>query len=234
MTEKIILNIDGLPFADITNADQVATILSRETGAGYMVTRYSDGYGLLCQPVSSSSPVRNLSRDFEDIRFRPAWRSQLVSMILAFLGTILYAFSDNVLKLFGADVVYTMLGNMGWYFDRQILIQVTAFLGLGIAIYLGLVMLYAIYSRDYFIGPKGIEATIGLISKDQTRIEFKHMRGVNLKQGIIERLLGLVGLGYGTIEIATSGSDGAEISFRGVANPKRLLGVLRERLKALA
>ena len=74
-----------------------------------------------------------------------------------------------------------------------------------------------------------MEATFGMIAKDQTRIEFKHIRGVKLRQGIIERLLG-----YGTIEIATSGSDGSEIRFQSIARPNKILAVLRERAKVLA
>ena len=236
MTEKIILNIDGLPFTDIKNADQIAAILSRETGATHTVTRHSDGYGLLCRPTSASpvsSPASNLSRDFEEIRFRPAWRSQLMRLVFILSGTVAYFFTENLLMLVGVDSLYQMLTGFEWRFDWEIVVhQVTNWAAGFTIVYFGLLVLYAIYSQDYFVGPKGVEANIGLISKDQMRIEFKHMRGVNLKQGVTERLLGLVGLGYGTIEIATSGSDGAEISFRGIAEPTRVLGVLRERLKA--
>jgi uncharacterized membrane protein YdbT with pleckstrin-like domain len=95
---------------------------------------------------------------------------------------------------------------------------------------IGLVrILYLLYSRTYFIGPYGVEANYGVISKDQTRIEFKHIRGVRLHQGIVQRLIG-----YGTIEIATSGSDGSEIRFLDIARPGKILGVLRERAKVLS
>jgi uncharacterized membrane protein YdbT with pleckstrin-like domain len=68
-----------------------------------------------------------------------------------------------------------------------------------------------------------------VISKDQTRIEFKHIRGVRLHQGIVQRLIG-----YGTIEIATSGSDGSEIRFLDIARPGKILGILRDRAKVLS
>lgn len=87
---------------------------------------------------------------------------------------------------------------------------------------------YNLLSRSYFIGPKGVEATFGVIARDQTRIEFKHVRGVKLRQGIVQRLMG-----YGTIEIATSGSEGSEIHFFDIARPRRILSVLRERAKVL-
>jgi len=238
MTEQIILNTDGLPFTDINNADQVAAILSRETGSTYMVTRHSDGYGLLCRPAPPSSsfslPAGNQSHAFEEMRFRPAWRSQLIPMGFVFIGVFIYVFTDRLLALVGADNIHQTLAGLGWQFDWQIVVQATSLIALGFSAYFILLMLYTIYSQDYFVGPKGVEANTGLFTKDQTRIEFKHMRGVNLKQSFIERLLGLVGLGYGTINIATSGSEGAEVRFLGIANPKQLLEILRNRLKALA
>ncbi|MCF6256195.1 MAG: PH domain-containing protein [Gammaproteobacteria bacterium] len=239
MTEQVILNMDGLPFGDIIVADEIAAILSRETGATYMVTRHLDGYGLLCRPLTSSSSSGQssannlLSHHVEEMYFRPAWRSQLMSMLRIFLSIFLYIFTDSLLKLMGVDGLYNMLSK--WQpVDWQVLVNTMSWVALGFAVYFGLLMLYAIYSQKYFVGPKGVEACIGLVSKDQTRIEFKHMRGVNLKQSVIERFLGLIRLGYGTIEIATSGSDGAEVRFQGIANPKNLLAVLRDRLKTSA
>jgi len=89
--------------------------------------------------------------------------------------------------------------------------------------------MYFIYSHKYYIGPWGIEANTELISKDQRRIEYRHIRGVNLRQGIVERALGI-----GTLDIATSGAEESEVQFWGVSNPSKLLGILRERLRVMA
>lgn len=241
--DNVILDKDGLPFADIVVAKQVADVLSRETRGLYVVVRHDEnGYGLLqersggviTQPSMQQGAVMSAGEvDFNEIRFRPAWRSQLGRMVSILLGLAIFLFADQLLGLLQIDRLLLLLQNQGLigsaFTLSGYLSNGVSLIGLGFA---GVAVLSAgffIYSHDYFIGPRGIEENEGIYSKDQRRIEFKHIRGVNLRQSIVERLLGI-----GTLDVATSGGEESEVRFVGISNPKRCMAILRERLKALA
>ncbi len=238
----MILDKDGLPFADISVANQVAAVLSRETKVLYVVIHHDAGYGLMqarfdaaaARPWPKQGAATSTSDlDFDEIYFRPAWRSQLGRLITMALGIVVFLLADLLLGLLQIDRLLLLLQHQGIIGSASTLgsyiAKGLAFIGLGGA---GVAVLRAgffIYSHRYFIGPRGIEENEGLVSKDQSRIEFKHIRGVNLRQSVFERLLGI-----GTIDVATSGGENSEVRFVGIANPKRILNILRERLKALA
>lgn len=237
---NMILDRDGSPFPDIALANQVAAVLSRETGRPYVVARHdTGGYGLLrdqssqgWDEVRSDRPSSNAMPEFDEIRFRPAWRSQLGKVFSILIGLAIFFFSDALIVLFHIDRLLALLQSQGLLAQPMIGSVISRVLSLMGFVYAGVAAakaLYFIYSHDYFIGPRGIEKNEGLFSKDQSRIEFKHIRGVNLRQSVFERLLGI-----GTIDIATSGSELSEVRFAGITNPKRVLETLRDRLKAMA
>jgi membrane protein YdbS with pleckstrin-like domain len=58
----------------------------------------------------------------------------------------------------------------------------------------------------------------GLISKTQNEIWIKDMRGVNLFQGLWQRIIGV-----GDIAVGTAATAGAEISIAGVAKPAEIV-----------
>lgn len=58
----------------------------------------------------------------------------------------------------------------------------------------------------------------GLIAKLQNEIWIKDMRGVNLKQSVWQRIIGI-----GNIEIGTAASAGTEISITGIARPAEVV-----------
>ena len=54
---------------------------------------------------------------------------------------------------------------------------------------------------------------MGLVSRDAHSIKYRDIRGVNLQQDILDRLLGV-----GTIEFHTAGTDEAEVVFSRIAH----------------
>ena len=54
----------------------------------------------------------------------------------------------------------------------------------------------------------------GLIANNTNEMEIRHIRGINLRQGVAERLLGI-----GTLEIISAADGGAEVVFSGISNP---------------
>lgn len=214
MSQKTILNYNDHPFRDLDSANQIASILSRETGRAYNVAEYDQGYAILCD-----QPNR-------EIYLRPALRSQLKKLTLLVLAFITYLFATPLYTMLSIDHLVVELNRvMGqvWLTHESALYWIETGLFYGMLLIASMVF-YAIYSRLYFIGPKGVEATVGIISKDQFRVEYSQVRGINLKQNIIERLLQ-----YGSIEVSTSGSDGSEINFMNIADPGDVLAELRNR-----
>lgn len=235
----LVLDRDGRPFVDVALAEQVAAVLSRVTGDQYAVTPHGGGgYGLLRQAHSLSDGSGRTgtaeANDFKGRWFRPSWRSQLGRVFSIIVGLVLFAFSDQFLTLLQVDrlvgIVSEILKIKASVADIFALLSLGAsFAGLAIAALAVIRALFFIYSHHYFIGPWGIEANTELIARDQRRIEYRHIRGVNLRQSIFERLLGI-----GTLDIATSGAEESDVQFLGISNPNKLLEVLRERLRVMA
>ncbi len=234
-TIELILDRDGRPFTDSVVAEQVAAVLSRETGEQFAVTSHDGGYGLARQPRATADATRQgemNDSDFKERWLRPSWRSQLSKVFAIALGSLLFAFSDQLLILLQVDRLVVVAGDILKISASDIFSLVSAgvsVVGLLIAVVAIIRALLFIYSHHYYIGPWGIEANTELVAKDQRRIEYKHIRGVNLRQSILERLLGI-----GALDIATSGAAESEVQFLGVSNPKKLLEILRERLRVMA
>ena len=62
----------------------------------------------------------------------------------------------------------------------------------------------------------------GIISRKIQEVGVRDIRNINLKQGIVERLLGL-----GTVDIASAGTGGIEVSFLGIKDPMRARDLIR-------
>lgn len=76
---------------------------------------------------------------------------------------------------------------------------------------------YGYYANRYQISPAILETTAGIIAQDVKRIEYRHIRSVNVSRGVIERILGI-----GNVEVSTAATDGGDLILFGVANPLRV------------
>ena len=99
-------------------------------------------------------------------------------------------------------------------------IPLTFLFGVGL-----LVILYAILDRNtklYTLTNKRVMSKAGIISRKIHEVGVKDIRNINVKQGILERLFGL-----GTVEIASAGTGGAEVTFIGIRDPMRARDLIR-------
>ncbi len=53
-----------------------------------------------------------------------------------------------------------------------------------------------------------------MIARNTNEIQLRHIRAINVRQGIIERLLGI-----GTIEMSSAAGGGVEVLFKGIRDP---------------
>jgi uncharacterized membrane protein YdbT with pleckstrin-like domain len=136
----------------------------------------------------------------EEIRLRPAWRSQWPSFLIILLSGLVYLIIYHPwVKLF---VPYFVA-------------------------YLVLKILIRRYNRSYMIGPKGVEVQIGLFQVNMTRIEYRHIRGVNLRQSLFNRLMSI-----GQILVSTSGME-SELIISDINTPACFADIIKNRLKEL-
>ena len=84
------------------------------------------------------------------------------------------------------------------------------------------------YGRSYMIGPKGVEVNVGIFYRDMTRIEYRHIRGVNLRQSLFNRLMSI-----GRILVSTSGMD-TELIISDIKKPIYFTNIIKSRLKDLS
>lgn len=103
-----------------------------------------------------------------------------------------------------------------------------ALYGVTALIFIGLGLMPLIYSildrntRTYILTNKRVYTKAGIISQHTHEVSIRDVRNLNVRQGVVERLLGL-----GTIEIGSAGTAGIEITFRGVKNPTSIRDKIR-------
>ena len=80
------------------------------------------------------------------------------------------------------------------------------------------------YRYKFTITDEWIIMRVGLIARNTNEMQMSHIRAINIRQGIIERILGI-----GTIEISSAAGEGVEVKFTGIRDPH---GV-KERVRGL-
>lgn len=135
---------------------------------------------------------------------RPAWRSQpgLLLLIVLCMVVVLVGLADP--------------GTWGGVVSLVGLIAMAA---------LVLLLLYRHYAHRYYVEEGRIEHQVGIIGRHIRSVRLADLRNVNLRQGIVDRMLGI-----GTLEFSSSGGSGIEVSWKGVRGPvelKRRIETLR-------
>ena len=137
----------------------------------------------------------------EEIHLRPAWRSQWPTILLL------------IISISGYILIYNP-----W---AQLVLSI-------LICFLFFKVLTRRYGRSYMIGPKGVEVNIGIFYRDMTRIEYRHIRGVNLRQSLFNRLMSI-----GQILVSTSGMD-TELVISDIKRPVYFTDIIKNRLKDLS
>lgn len=73
---------------------------------------------------------------------------------------------------------------------------------------------YGRFKRLYTVTNHRVIIRVGLIARNTNEMDIRHIRGINVRQNILERILGI-----GTIEIISAADGGAEVVFSGVRDP---------------
>lgn len=71
------------------------------------------------------------------------------------------------------------------------------------------------YNRELVVTDSRVRKRTGIFSNQTSELEHKHIRNIQVDQGIIENLMGV-----GTLKISSSGQSGMEIVMTGIENPE--------------
>ena len=78
------------------------------------------------------------------------------------------------------------------------------------------------YRYLYTITDHRIIMRVGLIARNTNEIVTRHIRAINVRQSIVERLLDI-----GTIEFSTAAGEGIEVRFKGIREPYKVKNVVK-------
>lgn len=94
--------------------------------------------------------------------------------------------------------------------------------GLILALFIFTVITLLRYQMLYTVTSKRVIVRTGLVSRNTKEVEIRHTRELQVRQGIIERLLN-----YGTLEVTTAAGTGAVVIFSDIVYPHDLKEAIR-------
>ncbi len=134
-------------------------------------------------------------------RKRPAWRNQWVGILM---GVLVY------LAFMAAFVLGQITTDQG---NDSLLLNIAA----GLLPVLLLPIIYRKYAWLFTIDNENIESSHGIISRELNAIRIKDVRNINVRQTLMQRLLGI-----GDVEFSSAGGGDVEVIFYGVSAPVAL------------
>jgi len=85
------------------------------------------------------------------------------------------------------------------------------------AVVLAFVVLYRHFAWRFAVSDDTIESRRGIIGRTVQSIRIEDLRNINVRQSLIERVLGI-----GSVEFSTAGGGGIEVVFFGIEDPMQL------------
>ncbi len=135
-------------------------------------------------------------------KVRPAWRFQWATILLAIV----------VLAL----SIMAVVSSWGSESRSTLFLIIAAIFGVTF-VFLCLMIVYQHYSWRFAVDDLNIESRKGIIARNVNSIRIMDLRNVNVRQSIIQRLLGI-----GNVEFSSSGGADVEVVFFGVLDPMKV------------
>lgn len=162
----------------------------------------------------NTAAVKPQAADLGEIQLRPSWRyfwKKHVLAVLGFLLTLNPIFTIRFLSLFQLDE-QTLQNN---FFTG--LMPLIRFMGMATTLMAIGYALTGYYSRLYLLRPTTIESNLGIFSRRTVRIEYAHIRSVDVEQSVLDRILKI-----GRVDMSTANTAGLEVKFIGVSSPMEI------------
>ncbi len=149
----------------------------------------------------------------EHFSSRPALRSELFVLFIA-LTLTLASVAILVVTLMQQipGEVYQAAEKIG--VEANLLVRTVGLVFLGLSVMSWLTVFYRHYVWRFTIDDENIESQKGIIGRDLKSIRTRDLLNVNVKQSLVQRILGI-----GNVEFSTAGGGGIEVVFHGVKRP---------------
>lgn len=170
-------------------------------------------------PIPPLSSTNNKENNDQVLTLRPALRSFLLQQFLFICG-LLIAIGATPLTGAVLDSNDVLVGLVSPMFLHELFVLV----GASLAVITSSKISYSYISNRYVIGPEYIESSEGIVARKTKRIDYLHIRQVNVTQSVLERLLNT-----GSVEISSAATEGGDIEFRDVGNPVLVQGQIASR-----
>lgn len=169
------------------------------------------------QPKASTQQEDGAIVDDKDTRsiapsvYHPALRTYLLHIPLILAALWLLVFTE--------EVWITVLSELGlkslpaWINGGALVSWTRLIVGIWTG-WLILTILLNYYGTTLIVDRRGVTLRNGIVTRDETNVRFNEIRTIGLRQGVLDRLLGI-----GILEFASSGTDDVDIRFFNIANP---------------
>lgn len=238
MTHYLAAN--GLPFTDRDAAEIKAHRMHAESGARFEIVKVEGGFAVECDPDDHAafvdaatwldealcegaqrSDTSNTNEATFVISLRPAWRAQLVGFVLMLLGAVLVIAPTWPIALFSMETVYAMNERMPYLWDDITL------LGLATILVGAVTTLWKRYYQHSVITDVAVMQSVGILfHRHVSEINMANIHVVDVKQPSLFHML----LNFGTVELSTPGSDGADVAIVDVVSPRRIAAFVRDQV----
>lgn len=154
-------------------------------------------------------------------KLRESYRSMWLLVSLIPIGALIYFFPIAALNLLPQAMLVEIVKN---WTPEQMAWAVSKF-GMGAAIFSGGYVLYRRMDRRFMFMPAFVKCETGILKRHSTKTTYGNIVNYDVNQGIVARLFN-----YGTLELSSAGSDGAEIFVTNVYAPRLVELALERRI----
>lgn len=236
----------GKPFTDRDAAEFKARTLTAELSEPFEAVPHPDG-GYVVQPagplpirsppdpenpwrLTQATPANPLPREetgagnkpqpaFATLTLRPAWRGFWHLFLAAGMGLWFALVPDAVLDALA--VLPDVLQGQA----LQAATGLVRFFGLGVFSTALACVSFRRLSAHYLATADALQSRYGIVSRTVVTAMYAHVFSVDVRQGVIDRLLDV-----GTVEVSTAATNDSDVSFRGVARPMALAQEISRRI----
>lgn len=201
--------------ASFDDAIALSELLSRETGESYTVL-VDNHLGFTARRSGVSAPpvvAKRASRPLTMGKsiYRQSFLGFLGQYLQIAVGALVLGRTTDFLRLLFAAVE---ISEVPPWMDISAVLVGTRLLGLVVLLY-GLRFIYIYLSRKLLFADDGIILKKGIIAQDQVLIRFADIKSLAVRQGILDRLLGI-----GSLHLDSAATNGdVDIIFDNIAAP---------------
>ncbi len=177
--------------------------------------------------ASAATTEQATAQTSGDIVLRPAWRSFWKHNLMAIFGAVIFVSPYSLLYFFFVRLLNVYPDSLDSHLSPGLL-HLLSVIGLFMILSAISHMLVLRQTCKYVIGQDGIETDIGILSRQSQRIEYRHVRSVNVRQSVVERLLDI-----GLVEFSSAAREGGDLVFHNVYNPRGLQDEVYKRIHLL-